>query len=158
MLLICVVSVLLTSFFSFALKTVHASIVHELHFQLKSDWNNETTRDNLFLSISVCASLSLPNPHLSLTPAVSTVTHQVETNMPIVRFTSRVCKFHTCPIILSPSIPPSLPPPSFLVPSLFSHMLTTLAHPHLTLSSLRSRKQRWLVKNMQQKPAESHRV
>lgn len=72
----------------------------------------------LFLSPSHCEA------HSSST--TRRVTHHAEANMPIVCATSRVCKFHTCPIILNPSPPlPSLPfpsPPPF-VPSLFSHML-----------------------------------
>lgn len=81
----------------------------------------------LFLSPSHCEA------HSSST--TRRVTHHAEANMPIVCATSRVCKFHTCPIILNPSPPlPSLPfpsPPPF-VPSLFSHMLLS---PSLTHTS-----------------------
>lgn len=80
--------------------------------------------------------------------------------------TSRVCKFHTCPIILLLSLslvlslPSSLsPPPSFPSLSLSLHTYSApLSHSHLTPNSLRSRKQRRLAENTRtgEKPGSEH--
>lgn len=68
---------------------------------------------------------------VSLASTIRRVTHHAEVNMPIVVATSRVCKFHTCPIIVSPSL--SSPLPSlFCAFSLTTHAPPLLAHPHRT--------------------------
>lgn len=86
----------------------------------KTFWH-KAKNGHTFLDISDCVS-----PTSSLTSTARGVTHHAEANMPIVRATSRVCKFHTCPIILPPTLPPSAlpfcafsplthaPPPSLL--------------------------------------------
>lgn len=112
----------------------------------KTFWH-KAKNGHTFLDISDCVS-----PTSSLTSTARGVTHHAEANMPIVRATSRVCKFHTCPIILPPTLPPSALPLCAFSP--LTHAPPPLAHPHLTLNSLRSRKRRCLAKNMQQKPEE----
>ena len=107
-----------------------------------------TCRQLLLLYLS----LRLP-PHL-LFSTTGWVTHHAEANMPIVHATSRVCKFHTCPIILFPSLSSSSLPslPFFLCLLSFHTCSPPFAHPHLAPNSLSSRKQCRLAKNMQQTP------
>ncbi|CAB1417698.1 unnamed protein product [Pleuronectes platessa] len=69
------------------------------------------------------------------------MTHHAEANMPTVNATSGVCKFHTCPIILRPSLPPFLPP--FLPPSCVPPLFTTHAHPPRSLTPHTEQLEKW---------------
>ena len=75
---------------------------------------------NCWLNMRFNALALTHKTHL-LSSTTRRVTHHAEANMPIVRATSRVCKFHTCPIILFPSLSSSPLPSLFSAFSLFTH-------------------------------------
>ncbi len=64
--------------------------------------NDSSCRQAIPLHSSLCL-LLIHKPTFSLTSNTRWVTHHTEVNMPAVCATNRVCKFHTCPIILPPS-------------------------------------------------------